>query len=1010
MGKEINIYYKIKETGEEFRDKETIYIDSEIGKKYSFEKERMNKYGVTDYFPIYGVNNGTVSSERVTTSDGYRKIVCSGYLSNIETDNNWIIYYSETDPTVSDAKKEPLNAEMTTNTDNVRVGISDYPARIDSYIETSDTVLFDSITISTGTMSESFFTYGSTFSPFCDITMTPNSKITVGKYIHIEFTIDGVWQSFGTFYVNTPPVMTSEQMTVSATGLLSSILDSKKYKFEEYRYGNSGATLLEYHNSISITIPELIYHIRIAAGVDVIFDFEDKLKAFNYEQNYYIHSSYVLPSKETKQWKVSEDMTLSSGVGQDETPTLRELLSFFAVIFHSNVIERNGKIHIVHNGMEDYDKDIEIFDESTYSEEPEMRLNTYYCPCDIKVECTQIAPNIFTGIVGKDENGEPLIGTFPGYTESEKEVTIMAEKYAGDKPVIHYPVNISSKSIWCEVTEIKPQYWNNRPWSKYPIRDYAKAIGVVEPFAYYPFETEFLGFNPNIYAGSVIKAEFNGVERDLYIGNLTISWDGMMSMQVSTPCDIETTGNGSSTSSSFSSSTSSGIAGGTMSAIITGQIFNDGAIENSKIKDSTITGSKFVDGTITGSKIADSTITGSLIANNTISGNKISENTITGNLIANNTLTGNLIKDGTITNNLIQDSTLTGAKIHDATISFEKVDESFIANLTADDAYIKDLTAKVASIGSLTADDAIIKNIQSVAISADYIRAITADIGYLKADEADLKYADITFGNIDTANIDKANIGLLFNEVGLIDRATIVDGHITGFLDAVEVNASKITAGTLVAERLLLKGSKDGLLFALNNMGEIVSQNVDTLDGDILTERTVTADKLVANSITANEIDASKTFTNELIAKTIASSSGKFINLDASQITAGIIDSSRINTNEIFVSYSKNYATIDENDQSTMFSQNESIFEVGYPVIDNGSIKNGDSNRKYIIPLCPLEKNNFSGGETIKIKAAVKYETASSIGTRGFIFFADNDGYIYGNGRIYSKESIIPPT
>lgn len=1001
MNRILNLYYIEKETGKKLRDKVEIEINDLSSGEYTIETPRF-EVGGKYYYPIYAVNNGAVSSERINGSDGYRKIKYGGIAGNTETENNWILYFSEKDPSVDDAKKIPLKSKMNTNTENVRIGVSGTVYEVEKYIETSDTVLFDSVQISTGSMSESFYTYGSTFSPSCSITMTPNSEIAAGKYIRIEFTIDGVWQLFGVFYINTPPNMTSEQMTVNGSGVIDSILS--KIKPIDISDSSELGKLMNV-----ITIPYIIEMVKKKTGIEIVFDFEDKLKAYNYEDTWYKYSAYVSPCEIIEITDDSADSimkhyyTLKSTINK----SIREILSIFAITFHSNVIERNGKIHITHNSISDYENDIELFDEGDYSEEPETKLNAYYCPNEIKVKCTQMKFNIWDGI--SEDNG----GGVPVYMDNaEKNVTIMDKPYNGKEKVVNYPLEISEESLWCEATVIRPQYWGEQTWARYPIREYAQTIGVVEPFIYYPIDVEFLGFNPYIYAGSAIKIETNGVIKNIYVGNVTISWDGMMSMQVSTPCDIEVSGNNSGPTSSYggpSSSAGIGSSASVMSSIMTGQIFKYGAIENSKIKDSTITGSKFVDGTITGSKIADSTITGSLIANNTISGNKISENTITGNLIENNTLTGNLIKDGTITNNLIKDSTLTGAKISDATIGFEKVDESFIAKLTADSAYIKDLTAKVASISSLTADDAIIKNIQSVAISADYIRAITADIGYLKADEADLKYADITFGNIDTANIDKGNIAILFNKIGLIDRATIVDGHITGFLDAVEVNANKITAGTLVAERLLLKGSEDGLLFALNNIGELVSQNVDTLDGGILTERTITADKLVVNSITANEIDASKTFTNELIAKTIASSSGEFINLDASQITAGVIDSSRIDTNEIFVAYSKNYATVREDDPDTMFGSKGNIYnEVGSPTIIDGMIRNKNSAVDYIVPMCPLTKNDFSGGETIKVRANIQYITTSSVASRAFVFFTDNDGYTYVESKIYSEKEFVP--
>ena len=177
-------------------------------------------------------------------------------------------------------------------------------------------------------------------------------------------------------------------------------------------------------------------------------------------------------------------------------------------------------------------------------------------------------------------------------------------------------------------------------------------------------------------------------------------------------------------------------------------------------------------------------------------------------------------------------------------------------------------------------------------VTADKIEAVNAEIDDIKAnmltvETADIKYANVTLGNIDTANIDKANIGILFNEVGLIDRATIVDGHITGFLDAVEINANNITAGTLIADRILLKGSESGLLYALNNLGELTSIEVDTLDGTILTQRTVTADKLVANSITANELDVTNIFGNSAVLSTLVSQEA-FINaISANSVVVG---------------------------------------------------------------------------------------------------------------------------
>lgn len=190
---------------------------------------------------------------------------------------------------------------------------------------------------------------------------------------------------------------------------------------------------------------------------------------------------------------------------------------------------------------------------------------------------------------------------------------------------------------------------------------------------------------------------------------------------------------------------------------------------------------------------------------------------------------------------------------------------------------------KYATIANLNALSGKFDTLSAKAITTDNIAAATAKLGYMTAEQADIKYA-----NIELTNINTANVATLFANVGLIDRATVVEGHITGFLDSVEVNANKITAGTLVADRILLKGSESGLLYALNNLGELTSTTVDSLDGYVLTDRTINADKIVANSITANELDVENIFADNAVISTITSQEA-FINaISTNSVVVGI--------------------------------------------------------------------------------------------------------------------------
>lgn len=178
-----------------------------------------------------------------------------------------------------------------------------------------------------------------------------------------------------------------------------------------------------------------------------------------------------------------------------------------------------------------------------------------------------------------------------------------------------------------------------------------------------------------------------------------------------------------------------------------------------------------------------------------------------------------------------------------------------ITSLNATDATIHDLSADYADFKTATAGE----------FTADRARIGELEVTALTADTADLRYANITLANIDTANISKAKIKDLFVEVGLIRDAVITDAKITGYLDAVNVNAANITAGTLSTDRLVIRGTTGSIVYELNNItGAIQSVNVDTLNGEILTPRTVNADRIIAGSITANEI-AAETITADKI-------------------------------------------------------------------------------------------------------------------------------------------------
>lgn len=225
------------------------------------------------------------------------------------------------------------------------------------------------------------------------------------------------------------------------------------------------------------------------------------------------------------------------------------------------------------------------------------------------------------------------------------------------------------------------------------------------------------------------------------------------------------------------------------------------------------------------------------------------------------------------------------------------------AKITAlDSATIKtdELYSKVADLDYIKSDHADIAVIKNTMITTDTLKAEIAKIGYLTTDEADIRYltvstADTKFLHADMSDMDIAKIQTLFATAGIVSDMTIKDGHITGVLDSVTVNANSITTGTLSVDRLVIRGSEKSLVYELNNIsGALQAKSVDTLNGEILTQRTVTADKLVAKSITANEIAAGTITANEIAAGTITASQINMINLVGNSAFINAISSNSV--------------------------------------------------------------------------------------------------------------------
>lgn len=237
-------------------------------------------------------------------------------------------------------------------------------------------------------------------------------------------------------------------------------------------------------------------------------------------------------------------------------------------------------------------------------------------------------------------------------------------------------------------------------------------------------------------------------------------------------------------------------------------------------------------------------------------------------------LTSDVANLGTVT---IEDASITTAKIADASITTAK-----IANLAVDFTKIQDATITTAKIG-----DAQITNAKIDRVSAGKLVVTSADIA-----DATIGTAQIELGAITNALISSEAVG----------TAQIANGSITD-AKIVELTANKITSGELSTERLIIRDPLDpskSLIYSINSIdGALQAIQGDTLNGEVLTERTITADKIVANAITANEI-ASKTITaNEILAGTITASEIASGTITATQIASGAITADKLTAGTI---------------------------------------------------------------------------------------------------------------
>lgn len=213
-------------------------------------------------------------------------------------------------------------------------------------------------------------------------------------------------------------------------------------------------------------------------------------------------------------------------------------------------------------------------------------------------------------------------------------------------------------------------------------------------------------------------------------------------------------------------------------------------------------------------------------------------------LTANEAEIDTLIADSATINGKLGAQEAEIKKLNTEKLSADAADLKFatIESLDAIEGDFHDLEATYGDFQKLTAT-----NFQ--AVNAEISDLNTKKLG---ADEAEIKYANIRFSNIDKAAVEK-----IFSESGIIKDLIVSEGKITGELVGVTLKGDLVEAGTLKADKLVVKGS-DGIYYKLNiEAGAVESAEVtkeelqNGLHGTAIIAKTITAEKIAVDDLVA---------------------------------------------------------------------------------------------------------------------------------------------------------------
>lgn len=215
----------------------------------------------------------------------------------------------------------------------------------------------------------------------------------------------------------------------------------------------------------------------------------------------------------------------------------------------------------------------------------------------------------------------------------------------------------------------------------------------------------------------------------------------------------------------------------------------------------------------------------------------------------------------------IEDATIVNAQIESLEALFATLDHVSAKDMEVITATIESIEAEFAKITDISAEDleavnAEITNLKGYTaeftyVSAEVLDAVQASIKTLEVEKLSAEQADIKYANIDFSNINRAAVEQFFATSGIIKDFTFEEGTVTGELVGVTIKGDLIEGGTVVADKLVIKG-EDGLYYKLNSGIDGVTQEQlsteeyqSALHGSIIIANSITADKIRVSDLVA---------------------------------------------------------------------------------------------------------------------------------------------------------------